>query len=474
MAFDLFCAPLVLLLAVCPWRFYAFWSGVHNTNVVDTVCAGIFPADVITDHPSCWRFKALKNVVLMAKDVLSLPFLCFSIFSWRNPFYYRTHRVQTIWTLQKIQADARADRVASAPSSSSVPLLRDEISVASLIVNKQVTGGLELPASPSPPQAIAPNTAQFLSESPPQSQASASPAAPLGEQAVSAEQVKFNEMPASVPDATSSTSSISSSSSTSSPIPSPLVAHAGDTLPWFDPVTMDWYVDWRSISLIQTFLLLLDFLTLPFLAFYLASIYRVCLFPPPASQLIPSEENLNDRISSLIRQGKTMGSISYTLAEDWGVPFRCILLNHTVCIVFDILCFPFFVIAKLSWRGHTLQNNVNPQPISAAKLSWRGRTLQSNVSSQAANDLGPPASEFSLPGSLESSEPIDINAPSAETDAPPPVDQSNNPNHIDAHPPSLFVCIRDEFLNEVHSAAFSSRLLSCLFRWWPLYLIAAS
>jgi hypothetical protein len=50
---------------------------------------------------------------------------------------------------------------------------------------------------------------------------------------------------------------------------------------------------------------------------------------------------------------------------------------------------------------------------------------------------------------------------------------SVNANHSDAHTPSLFVCIRDEFLNEVHSAAFSPRLLSCLFRWWPLYLIAA-
>ena len=56
-----------------------FWVGLQSRDVLDTVCAGLLPADVITDHPSGWRFKALKCFVFMMKDILAAPFLLFSV-----------------------------------------------------------------------------------------------------------------------------------------------------------------------------------------------------------------------------------------------------------------------------------------------------------------------------------------------------------------------------------------------------------
>ena len=439
-AFDVFCTPLVVLLALCPWRFYAFWSGMHNPDVVDTVCAGIFPADVITDHPSCWRFKALKNTVLMARDILSLPLLCISIVSWRNPFFFRVHRVQTIWTLQKIEADSRIDRtVPMQPSSPSTPLMHDQlVPVAALIANDVAGEVPKLILSPSPVQQPALNTTLFVSEIPQQDGSSAAhaqqhdadaPAAPQVEPPASADQVVFNTIPAPAP------------SAASSPVPRSVALHGSDTLPWFDPKTMDWYVNWRLLSFIQTVMLLMDLLTLPFLAFYLASIYRVCVFPIPVSQLIPSDHNLDDRIASLTRQGKDKNYITDSLAQDWDIPFRCLLMNHTACILFDIMCFPFFIIAKLSWRGHSLTS--------------RSHRIQTK---SAAQDPDPSVAAPSSPVPNDHSAPP---APSVDSQAqlgPQPDQPKNNPNGKDEHTPSIIICIRDMFLHEVQRAVIVIRL----------------
>jgi hypothetical protein len=334
MCLDLLCAPFVACLVLCPWRIYTFGSSLRNPNVVD------FKFDSVTDHPSCWRYKALANILLMLLDIISFPFLILSICSWRNVFFFRSYRCDV---LKRITAGAKSEQI-QVPSPAPRP--DGEVSMGDLVLHAN-----SFPSSPVSQQ-IAPNTANLISASLSEPQ---DPSILQQEQNIPA----FNHdlthnLPVSVPEAPTIRSATAAVQiSALSGLDSSASKH--DSLPWFDPDSMDWNVSWRRLSVYQTNLLFGDFLTLPFLALYLVSAYRMCLFPLPLSELFAYDP------------------ISFAGCEDWNPPVRCLLMNHGLCILFDVLCFPFFVVAKSSWRGHTILksgSSVEPEysiPISDAQ-----------------------------------------------------------------------------------------------------------
>jgi len=103
LAFDILCAPLVMFLVVLPWRFYTFWSSLSYAKVVDDCLEKLFPADLITDHPSCWRFKAIKNFLFFdqrhrfysffsfQRRLLEEPCI-FPVLSPRGALYFATNQ----------------------------------------------------------------------------------------------------------------------------------------------------------------------------------------------------------------------------------------------------------------------------------------------------------------------------------------------------------------------------------------------
>ena len=405
LSFDLLCAPVVLFLAVCPWRLYMFWVGLQSRDVLDTVCAGLLPADVITDHPSGWRFKALKCFVFMMKDILAAPFLLFSVATWRNPFFRRAYLAKTLLTLQTINNVSRSTESpkATAAASAQAPLSNPnpdlEISLADAAALSQASPlPAATPSSPAQGQNVS-NTELLLMQSPLPGDA---PALEHSEQSVAASiEGASSQTPNTVPTVQSPIFSV-------------------DTLPWFDPKTLEWHVSWRQLAMVQTALLFLDLLTLPFLVFYLASVYRVCMFPLPISQFLVHEPPFPHKSA---------------FEEDWDAPVRLILVNHSVCILFDILCFPFFFISKISWRGHTLRKPDRfIQPECAPPVSLTN--VQSDVENvpQASPALQPVPSASHVDSQLQDQTNFQAN--------------SNNDNAIDPNL-SLSVCVRGLFLNQV-------------------------
>jgi hypothetical protein len=120
--------------------------------------------------------------------------------------------------------------------------------------------------------------------------------------------------------------------------------------------------------------------------------------------------------------------------EDWDIPLRHLLINHTLCIIWDVLCFPFFVIAKLSWRGHTL-----------AKRSAINRPAAQAEIPIAAVIGRVDYVEF-VPNSNQLPVVQEANVASAHDNS------EIQPNHqmhsVDDHP-SLITCFRDLFLHQV-------------------------
>jgi hypothetical protein len=408
LTFDLLCAPLVIPLVVFPWRFFTFWSSLSNSKVVDDCLETFFPADVITDHPSCWRFKAIKNFVFCIKDILSFPFFLFSVMSWRNPLFFRCFRHEVRYILQQMNAKPSDD---SAPSSDQVTDL--EISMDGVAANGESSHEPNSIPSMNVNREIVPNTARFLMSSPQQDDSI--PPVQAEESAASPVPAVADPSHVSAPVPPTQTASAASSLSPATPV---------DTLPWFDPVTMDWHVGWRELSCCQTFYLLLDFLSVPFLVFYVASVYRVCIFPLPVFQLISS----TDANVSVLKLG-------YSHLEDWDIPIRSLLLNHTLCIVCDVLCFPFFVIAKISWRGHTLANPsaiVRPAEIPIADAMVPTDYIKFESSS---NQLS-----------------VIQEAPAASAHSNSEIQLNHQGHSVNDHP-SLTTCLRDLFLHQVRAYA---------------------
>jgi hypothetical protein len=404
LAFDILCAPLVTFLVVLPWRFYTFWSSLSNAKVVDDCLENFFPADLITDHPSCWRFKAIKNFFFLIKDIVSIPFFLFSVVSWRNPIFFRCYRHEVRYILQQINAK---------PSENTAPRADPVTDFETSMVGVAPIGeNSHEPNSISSNSKIIPTTARFLMSSPPQDDSI--PPAQTEESAASPVPAVADPSPVSAPIAPTEISSAALPHSPATPV---------DTLPWFDPITMDWHVCWRELSFIQTLCLFLDFLTLPFLVLYMASVYRVCIFPLPISQFISS----TDASSAMLEEGTAS-------LEDWDIPLRALLINHTLCIVWDVLCFPFFVIAKLSWRGHTL-----------AKPSAINRPAAQAEIPIAAVIGRVDYAEF-VPNSNQLPVVQEANAAPAHDNSEL---QLNHRRHsVDDHP-SLLTCFRDLFLHQV-------------------------
>jgi hypothetical protein len=144
------------------------------------------------------------------------------------------------------------------------------------------------------------------------------------------------------------------------------------------------------------------------------------MFPLPISQLFVREPPFPHKSA---------------FEEDWDAPVRLILVNHSVCILFDILCFPFFFISKISWRGHTLRKPDRfIQPECAPPVSLTN--VQSDVENvpQASPALQPVSSASHVDSQLQDQTNFQAN--------------SNNDNAIDPNL-SLSVCVRGLFLNQV-------------------------
>jgi hypothetical protein len=457
MCFDLLCAPLVLLLIFCPWRLYTFWAGMRNPKVAETTCSLFFPADSITDHPSCWRFKAMQNVVFMTKDLLAAPFVMLSVFTWRNPFFRRAYRANTRLTLQKIQAGSKANeshavtQTRAGQTAFLANIMNQEISLADAATLNQVSP-LPNVESPSSPASSKENESGFAA-----ADASANQAAfsnPLSNNEISlADATTFNQASPLPQLVSPSSPQVHTASNTAlllmlsppqvepadvvkieqrsapsvdaithqNPVSDPNLAepiYFAGTLPWFDATTMDWHVSWRQLALVQSILLVLDLWTLPFLVFYLASLYRVCLFPLPLSQLMEHDVILP-------RKG--------AFREDWDVPIRPIIINHAVSILCDILSFPLFVVARISWRGFMFAklyqcSQPEPSPPVAA--------VDTQIQEEAP------------PGPVSQGAEVAPNQVSERQDPVAHRQEDANNHNLDGSS-SLFVCIRELFLNQV-------------------------
>ena len=349
------------------------------------------------------RLILVKSFVSMMKDILAAPFLLFSVATWRNPFFRRAYLAKTLLTLQTINNASRSTNspAALAATSAEAPLSNphsdQEISLADAAALSQAPlVPAATPSSPAQGQYVA-NTELLLMQSPPQGDA---PALEHSEQSVAA---AVEDAPSQTPNSVPT-------------VQAPIVSV--DTLPWFDPKTLEWHVSWRQLAMVQTALLFLDLLTLPFLVFYVASVYRVCMFPLPTSQFLV-------HVPPFPRKS--------AFEEDWDAPVRAILVNHSVCILFDILCFPFFVISKISWRGHTLRKPdrfIQPECAPPVSLANAQNDVENAPQASPALQLVPPASH--LDSQCQDQANFQAN--------------SNNDNTSDPNL-SLSVCFRDLFLN---------------------------
>ena len=158
--------------------------------------------------------------------------------------------------------------------------------------------------------------------------------------------------------------------------------------------------------MVQTALLFLDLLTLPFLVFYLASVYRVCMFPLPISQFLVHEPPFPHKSA---------------FEEDWDAPVRLILVKSFVSMMKDILAAPFLLFSVATWRNpffrraYLAKTLLTLQTINIASRSTESPKATAAASAQAPLSNPNPDLEISLAdaAALSQASPLPAATPSS-------------------------------------------------------------